>query len=104
MVWNYHDDDKQAPAGPVQLNIVGLPSKTIILTHYRIDNMHSNSYEVWKKMGSPQNPTNEQIKELEKAGQLQTISKQEKLKVTSGKLVINFSLPRQGISLVKLDW
>ncbi len=81
-----------------------MPAQSIILTHYRIDNEHSNSYEVWKKMGSPQQPTKEQIASLEKAGQLATIGKPEKVKITGGKATVNLVLPRQGVSLLKMDW
>lgn len=104
MIWNYHDDDVMKAALPVAVSIDGLPSTLVILTQYRIDDEHSNSYEVWKKMGSPQSPTAEQISTLEKAGQLQTIGKSEKLKVISGKLSLSISLPQQGVSLLKLDW
>ena len=55
-------------------------------------------------MGSPQNLTSDQIKQLEKAGQLQQIGKPEKLKVNGGNIVTNISLPRQGVSFLKLDW
>ena len=47
------------PALPVEVNINGLSATAVTLTEYRIDDEHSNSYEVWKKMGSPQNPTKE---------------------------------------------
>ena len=104
MVWNYHDDDVMKPALPVAVSIDGLTVKTVTLTQYRIDDKHSNSYEVWKKMGSPQNPTATQIAALEKAGQLQTIGKPEKLKVINGKLAVNISLPQQAVSLLKIDW
>ena len=104
MVWNYHDDDVQLPALPVAVTINGLMTTTVTVTQYRIDNEHSNSYEVWKKMGSPQDPTAAQIETLAKAGQLQTMGKPEKLKITSGKLVVHVALPQQGVSLLKLDW
>ncbi len=104
MVWNYHDDDVMKSALPVAVSIDGLTVKTVTLTQYRIDDKHSNSYEVWKKMGSPQNPTATQIAALEKAGQLQTIGKPEKLKVINGKLAVNISLPQQAVSLLKIDW
>ena len=52
----------------MNLQIKNIPSNTAMLYQYRIDDKHSNSYEVWKKMGSPQNPTSEQVKELEKSG------------------------------------
>ncbi|WP_295769146.1 beta-xylosidase [uncultured Mucilaginibacter sp.] len=105
MVWNYHDDDKQGPAEQVQVTVNDVPSKLVTLTHYRIDDKHSNSYEVWKKMGSPQQPTAAQIKQLEKAGQLATYVSPKKVKVGSdNKLSVDFELPRQGVSLLKIDW
>ncbi len=104
MLWNYHDDDIQSPATPVDVTIAGLPATAVTLTHYRIDNEHSNSYEAWKKMGSQQNPTAEQIALLEKAGQLQTMGKPEKLTSINGKAVVTILLPRQGVSLLKMDW
>lgn len=104
MIWNYHDDDKEGPAEPVKLEIEHIPAKAVTMTHYRIDSKHSNSYEVWKKMGSPQKPTKAQITALEKAGQLETIGKPQKLTVNNSRLSINIMLPRQGVSLIKLDW
>ena len=104
MVWNYHDEDKQAPAEEITINISGLPRGAIRVTEFRIDNEHSNSYEVWKKMGSPQAPTAEQINVLEKAGQLQKINGERKMEPSSGTLVIKLNLPRQGVSLIRLVW
>jgi xylan 1,4-beta-xylosidase len=104
MIWNYHDDDKQGPAELVNLQIAHIPAKLVRMTHYRIDDKHSNSYEVWKKMGSPKNPTKVQISKLEKAGQLETIGSAEQLRVENNQLTLHITLPRQGVSLIKLDW
>jgi xylan 1,4-beta-xylosidase len=103
MVWNYHDDDVPGTNEDVQLSLKGIPSTVINLQEYRIDKDHSNSYEAWKQMGSPQQPTREQIVQLEKAGKLQqTASKKEKLR--NGTLLMHFSLPRQGIIFYKVNW
>jgi hypothetical protein len=40
----------------------------LFMNHYRIDKDHSNSYELWKKMGSPQNVNDKQYRQLERAG------------------------------------
>lgn len=104
MVWNYHDEDKQAPAEPVSIALSNLAGKKIKMVEYRIDSDHSNSYEVWKKMGSPQNPTPQQIATLEKAGMLQTIGKPLNIKVINGKAALNIQLPRQAVSLLQLSW
>jgi xylan 1,4-beta-xylosidase len=103
MVWNYHDEDKQEAAAEINITIAGLSANAITVTEYRIDNEHSNSYEVWKKMGSPQNPTTEQITLLEKAGQLEMLNEPVKTK-TNNKMILKIQLPRQGVSLLKLDW
>jgi len=103
MVWNYHDEDKQEAAEKINITLDGFTAKAITVTEYRIDNEHSNSYEVWKKMGSPQNPTAEQIAVLEKAGQLQMMNKPVKMKANN-KMILSIQLPRQGVSLLKLDW
>jgi xylan 1,4-beta-xylosidase len=104
MIWNYHDEDVTGTPSNVAVSINDVPAKSVKLTHYRIDNEHSNSYEAWKKMGSPQSPTVEQIAALEKAGQLQTIGETAKVKATGGKINMNILLPRQAVSLIKLEW
>jgi xylan 1,4-beta-xylosidase len=105
LVWNYADKDKQSPAEPVSVAIDGLKSSVtkVVFTEYRIDSAHSNSYEAWKKMGSPRQPTKAQIGELEKAGQLQKMGKSTVLKVIDGKVNVRIFLPRQGVSLLYLD-
>ncbi len=104
MVWNYHDLDVADTEESVQLQLNGIPATSVTLTHYTIDSNHSNSYEVWKKMGSPQNPTPEQITTLQKAGQLATVGQPIKKLVKGGKLLVPLILPRQAVSLIKLDW
>jgi xylan 1,4-beta-xylosidase len=104
MIWNYHDDDVIKPALPVAVNINGLPATSVTITEYRIDNENSNSYTLWKRMGSPQNPTTEEIALMEKAGQLQIRDKQKKVKVKNGQLVLNTKLPQQAVTLFKINW
>jgi xylan 1,4-beta-xylosidase len=104
LVWNYHDDDVPAPAASVDLTIDGVPDGRPTLTHYRVDADRSNSYEAWKKMGSPQKPTRDQYAQLEKAGKLQTLGPAERVRVEKGQLRVTFTLPRQGVSLLKVDY
>lgn len=104
MVWNYHDDDLPAPAADIQLNIRGVQGRKVLVSHYRIDDKFSNSYEVWKGMGSPQNPTAEQFEILERSGQLEMYTSPVWKDVSGGRVDVDFSLPRQGVSLVRLTW
>ncbi len=106
MVWNYHDDDLAAPDADVRVTIAGVPLgvKKVLLVHYRIDETHSNAFTAWKKMGSPQAPTEEQYAQLKAAGQLQLLSSPEWIEVTDGKVDVEIALPRQAVSLLRLEW
>jgi xylan 1,4-beta-xylosidase len=104
MLWHYHDDDIMTENANIEVNLKGFTAKQVNFYHYRIDNENSNSYEVWKKIGSPENPTNEQIAILEKAGQLTLLTSPSYVKTINGELKLNISLPRQGVSLLKFDW
>lgn len=106
MLWNYHDDDLPASGQSVQVTIADIPAgvKKVLLQHYRIDDVHSNAYTVWKAMGSPQTPTQEQYARLKAAGQLELLTSPEWLDVKDGKVVIDTELPRQAISLLRLAW
>lgn len=104
MVWHYHDDDVKAEDAQIEIDLKGLPAGKLNFHHYRIDNENSNAYEVWKKMGSPENPTKEQIAALEKAGQLTLLESPAYIKTSNGTLKLTVKLPRQGVSLLKFDW
>ena len=104
MIWNYHDEDFQEGNEPVEVYLTNLPAIDITISEYRIDARHSNSYEAWKKMDSPQNPTPAQISVLEKAGDLEMISKTDKFKISRGEIRFSISLPRQAVSLLKIEW
>lgn len=106
MLWNYHDKDSlmQSVNLSLELKNLGIPAAT--LTHYRIDATHSNSYEYWKKIGSPQQPTEEQIKALVKTATLQTFEgrKPTKIKLNNKGTDWSVSLPSQAVSLLYLSW
>lgn len=106
LLWNYHDDDLPAGGAEVEVKITDIPSKVrrVLLEHYRIDETHSNSYTVWKQMGSPQTPSAEQYSKLQAAGQLQLITSPQWLDVADGTVIIKTELPRQATSLMRLRW
>jgi len=118
MVWHYHDDDLPGPDADVQLTVNGLPPGVdrARLTHYRIDDTHSNAYAEWKRMGSPIAPTRPQYIRLEAAGQLERIDEPASVRVVDHQTkiirvlrpqtfsAINFALPRQGVSMIVIEW
>lgn len=104
MVWNYHDDDVEADPAQVMLLVDKLGAGRVFVSHYRIDRDHSNSYELWKSMGHPQHPTAEQYASLEQKGQLELLQPGYWADTENGALSMDFTLPRQGVSLIKISW
>ncbi len=104
MVSNYHDSAKPGPAAPIELAISGLPPGRMLMQHFRVDDGHSNSYEAWKKMGSPAQPSPEQYAQLEAAGQLQSLGSPRWLHSSDGRVRLTFDLPLHGVSLILLTW
>jgi xylan 1,4-beta-xylosidase len=104
MLWNYYDDDIPAPDASVNIIVSSVPAKTVQVTQYMIDKNHSNSYEVWKKMGSPQSPTPPQYSELEKAGQLQMTGSPVTKNIQSGVLTMPVIMSRQSVAFFKIEW
>jgi xylan 1,4-beta-xylosidase len=106
LLWHYHDDDLPGPDASIELSLGALPKAlgSAKLAQYRIDADHSNSYETWKRMGSPQQPTPEQYAQLEKAGQLMEMAAPERITSANGDGVLKLSLPRQAVSLIVVSW
>ena len=106
LVWNYQDDEASAGEKSVELNIRGLPrdAKRILVRHYRIDQNHSNSYTVWKAMGSPQSPSTEQYEALRAAGQLQLLESPVWVDSNDGVVRLEFSIPGESVSLIEFSW
>jgi xylan 1,4-beta-xylosidase len=105
LVWHYHDDDVVGPDAAIMLELRGIPSRAgkPALHHFRIDREHCNAFEAWKKIGSPANPSPEQYHFLERASQLAEIEAPKEVHIKDGKLSLKFALPRQAVSLFRLD-
>lgn len=106
MVWHYHDDDVAGPDAAVGLAVSGLPVDLTAarLTHYRIDEQHSNAYAEWKRMNSPLAPDDAQYARLLAAGRLATLGAPVAVPVGQGAATLEFTLPRQAVSLLVLEW
>lgn len=106
MVWHYHDDDVVGPDATVTLDLASLPSSVnaVRVTHYRIDDSHSNAFAEWKRMGSPIAPTRRQYDALEAAGQLAQLGAAETIRLERSAATITFTLPRQAVSLLVVEW
>jgi len=106
LIWNYHDDDIQAPDSPIDVTVTGLPlnAKRGLLEHFRVDGTRSNAFARWQVMGSPQSLTEIEYSQLRNAGELQLLHSPEWVDLEHGTVHLQFSLSRQGISLLRLSW
>jgi xylan 1,4-beta-xylosidase len=76
----------------------------VLVRRYCVDRTHSNSYTVWKSMGSPQEPTSEEYSMLERAGQLEMANSPEWVDSNRGEIEMKFALPRQAVTLIQASW
>jgi xylan 1,4-beta-xylosidase len=107
MAWHYHDDDVPGPKASLELSLAGLPLKSgeARLAHYRIDEQHSNAYAAWKQMGSPPAPNRRQYDQLLAASELATLrDAPNRAEIRDAAATLKFLLPRQGVSLVVIEW
>jgi len=107
LVWYYHDDDVPGPDAAVELTVAGLPvgASDAKLTHYRVDEHHSNAYDEWRRLGSPDAPNERQYRQLQEASNLAKLTgAPDGASVVNGATVLHFTLPRQAVSLVMAEW
>src|SRR5262249_26780859 len=97
-------DDLPGAARTVLLRLKNIPAGKVSVQHFRIDDAHSNAYEAWKKMGSPQSVTEQQYKTLEQAGQLQQVGKETAGATAGGGLDLPVDLPCHAVSLLRVQW
>jgi xylan 1,4-beta-xylosidase len=104
LCWHYHDDDVPGADAAVSLSLTGWRGKTATLRHYRMDRDHSNAFAVWQGMGSPQVVEGEDLMRLEAASALSVIEDKADVTVAAGKIDLTTVFPRQGVSLLRLEW
>jgi xylan 1,4-beta-xylosidase len=106
LIWNYHDDDLSAPESAIDLMVSGLSEQAgrVLFEHFRVDSNHSNAFSDWKRMGSPQTPSAAEYQQLQSAGQLQLLNSPSWLNVGNRSVHLEFMLPRQALSLVRIAW
>jgi xylan 1,4-beta-xylosidase len=104
LLWNYHDDLVETAPAAIKL-CVTLPAayRAVRVTHYRIDDTHSNAFTKWLELGSPQAPDDQALDKLKAAMQLQTLEPARAIEVENGRVLLDFEMPRFALSLIVLE-
>jgi xylan 1,4-beta-xylosidase len=100
LIWHYADDDVAGAAAAIDLNLQNVPWTISRVEQFRIDGEHSNAYAEWERMGSPQPPSANQVKQLQTASGIMDMAAPGP---GSGGPSFLFTLPRQGVALLVMS-
>lgn len=65
ILYNSNDTSGRTAISQVIVSVVNLPVKEdLVFVVYKLDNAHGNPYQLWKEMGSPVFPSDDQFNEL----------------------------------------
>jgi xylan 1,4-beta-xylosidase len=104
LVTHYRHDRIHGEGDPIPVKLDMAPhwppGRTLTLQHWRIDREHSNAYTVFRKLGSPKDPTPEQIATVKKGMHLELLEPARNM--DSAKPVsLRLNLPPNAVSLLE---
>ncbi len=105
LVWRHTDDQYQTSRdeSAVSLTIRNLPDRSFRLRHYRIDADHSNAHTVWKELGSPQDPTPDELARITARQGLEELEEARSVSPERGAVTLDTTLPLPSASLLILE-
>ena len=103
LVYNFFATLNTTGSDDVTVTVSNLPAalagKEVFVTHFRVDETHSNPYSVWVSQGSPTNPTEDQWRAMRQAQHLALLQPVGKATVSTT-YTASFTMPRQAGSLL----
>lgn len=105
LVWRHTDDQYQTAEqqAPVEVAVTGLDAAAYTLRHFRIDADHSNAHTVWASLGSPQDPSEDQLSTIKQRQGLEELEPPRDLEPTDGSVSLQVTLPLPSVSLLVLE-
>ena len=104
LVYCHHDDWDLKETFDINLEIENLPKDSNVkITHYRIDEEHSNAYSEWVRQGRPNYPNEAQKQAILSRSGLEFNCEPYESKIENGKLSEKFTLPTHAISLLVIE-
>src|SRR5690606_25975469 len=96
ILWSHHDDWDVQGESKILLEVENLPFDTdmVRVKHFRIDREHSNAYTEWKRQGSPQEPTETQLRVMKAREGLELHEPEHDVTLFGGRFRKEIVLPR----------
>jgi xylan 1,4-beta-xylosidase len=105
LVYDYYATLNTSGSDDVSITVSNLPAtlsgKELFVTHFRVDETHSNPYSVWASQNKPTAPTEAQWQAMRQAQHLALLQPVSKMAVTTS-FTTSFMIPRQAGSLIIL--
>ena len=99
VVFSHNNDRDKKEEITVNLKVSGLRDKEeAAVSHYRIDEEHSNAYAEWVRQGSPMYPDELQYKAIKARDGLEKLTEDYKTVVTDGQITITFDMTAHSVS------
>jgi xylan 1,4-beta-xylosidase len=106
LVWRHADDQyaRDTRDAEVTLQLERLPfAGQVWVHHWRIDARHSNSHAAWRAQGSPQDPSEAQLRAIVERQGLERAEPERADVVRDGALTLRLALPLPSVSLIEIQ-
>jgi xylan 1,4-beta-xylosidase len=87
----------------IALNGLGCETSNCQISTYLIDQNHSNVYQAWKKLGSPENLTEKDVKRLNAKSKLEMVEKKTVAVDTQGMVNLQLSIKPGSVVFFKIE-
>jgi xylan 1,4-beta-xylosidase len=105
LVWHHCDDQYRTGDAQVDVSLRSFPfeGRSVRLRHLRIDRVHSNSHSAWIGLGRPQTPDLDQLRAIAARADLETCEPDRTLDPAAKDIMVSFTLPLPGASLLEFE-
>jgi xylan 1,4-beta-xylosidase len=104
LLWNYQDDDVVGPTADVRVTLAGIaPGLERQTRLWQVGPRHGNAFTAWQSLGSPANPSKDQIRRLVKASRMAARMLPMMPRASDGSLSLHRKLPSQTVELIELE-
>ena len=103
LVYNFSENVDNRESINTEISVTLPDSRPYRLTHFRIDENHSNAYTIWKSLGRPLTPDQDQMDQIKSRQGLELYEPARILTPANNKIQIPLTLPHHSVSLLLFE-